>query len=240
MAVSHETLAELADRHGLAPATVGRLDRLLDALEAEPDPPTSERTREAALRAHLADGLSGLEIADLAGADRIADLGAGAGFPGLVLAAALPHARVDLLESASRKCAVIDRLIAVAGIENARSVGARAEDWGRAPPAAGGGALGYGAVTARALGPLALLVEYAAPLLRDGGVLVAWKGARDPDEEAAGAGAAALVGMELEDVRVVVPFAGARNRHLHVVRKVAETPARFPRRAGMARKRPLA
>jgi 16S rRNA (guanine527-N7)-methyltransferase len=188
---------------------------------------------------HVADSLSGLEVGDLARAGRIADVGAGAGFPGLVLAIALPSSRVDLIESAGRKAAVIDRLIQAARVSNARSVVARAEDWARLPVALGGGKEGYDAVTARAVAALPVLVEYAAPLLRPSGVFVAWKGARDADEEAQGRRAADEVGMALEDVRRVEPFAGARDRHLHVYRKGAPTPDRFPRRAGMAAKRPL-
>lgn len=194
-----------------------------------------ERAREV----HVADSLSGLEVQDLARASRIADIGAGAGFPGLVLAIALPSARVDLIESAGRKAAVIDRLIQAAKVPNARSVVARAEEWARLPVALGGGREAYEAVTARAVASLPVLVEYAAPLLRPSGVLVAWKGARDSNEEGLGRGAAAEVGLALEEVRRVVPFVGARHRHLHVYRKVAATPERFPRRAGMAAKRPL-
>ena len=188
----------------------------------------------------MADSLSGLEIPALASARRLADIGAGAGFPGLVLALALPRAEVDLIESAGRKTAVMDRLIQAAELGNARSVTARAEDFARVPPSLGGGREAYDAVTARAVGPLALLVEYAAPLLRDGGVLVAWKGARDEAEEAAGAAAARDVGMAGREVVSVQPYPASENRHLHVFRKIAPTPGRFPRRAGMARKRPLA
>jgi 16S rRNA (guanine527-N7)-methyltransferase len=187
----------------------------------------------------VADSLSGLEVEAVRAATRIADLGAGAGFPGLVLAIALPAAHVDLIESARRKGAVIDRLRQAAYVDNARSVVARAEEWARTPPALGGGREGYDAVTARALAPLAVLVEYAAPLLRPTGVLVAWKGARDPAEEALGRGAADEVGLALEEVLRVEPFVGARNRHLHVYRKIAPTPERFPRRPGVAVKRPL-
>jgi 16S rRNA (guanine527-N7)-methyltransferase len=70
-------------------------------------------------------------------------------------------------------------------------------------------------------------------------VLVAWKGARDAGEEGAGAAAAAALGMRPEEPRSVVPFEGALHRHLHVLRKVGPTPDRFPRRPGVARKRPL-
>ena len=187
----------------------------------------------------MADALSGLEVPELAGARRIADIGAGAGFPGLALAVALPQAQVDLVESAGRKTAVVDRLIQAGDVSNARSITTRAEELGGAPVAIGGGRDAYDAVTARAVGPLALLVEYAAPLLRDGGVLVAWKGVRDADEEAAGAEAAAQLGMATERVLPVLPFAASENRHLHVFRKASPTPPGFPRRPGMARKRPL-
>ncbi len=84
-----------------------------------------------------------------------------------------------------------------------------------------------------------MLAEYAAPLLAEGGHLVAWKGARDPEEEAAGAAAAAELGLEPLEPVAVRPFPAARHRHLHAFRKIAPTPARFPRRPGMATKRPL-
>jgi 16S rRNA (guanine527-N7)-methyltransferase len=213
---------------------------LLAALAAEPDPHTTVADPEAALEVHVADSLSGLEVPELAAARRIADIGAGAGFPGLVLAIALPRAQVDLIESVGRKTAVIDRLIQAAELSNARSVTARAEDFARTPAVLGGGGEAYDAVTARAVGPLAVLVEYAAPLLRVNGVLVAWKGARDGAEEASGAAAAEKVGMAVKEVVAVRPYEASENRHLHVFRKIAPTPPRFPRRPGMARKRPLA
>ena len=188
----------------------------------------------------MADSLSGLEVPELCSARRIADIGAGAGFPGLVLAIAVPRAQVDLIESAGRKTAVVDRLIQAAELGNARSITARVEDYARVPPPLGGGREAYDVVTARALGPLALLVEYAAPLLRIDGVLVAWKGARDEAEEAAGAAAAEKVGMAVKEVLPVRPYPASENRHLHVYCRIAPTPPGFPRRAGMARKRPLA
>jgi 16S rRNA (guanine527-N7)-methyltransferase len=162
-------------------------------------------------------------------------VGAGAGFPGLVLAIALPRAQVDLLESAGRKTAVIDRLIRAASIGNARSVKARVEEWGRVAP----GRAAYDAVTARAVASLPVLVEYAAPLLRPSGVFVAWKGAVGADELRLGKGAGAKVGLALESVLRVQPFPAARDRRLVVFRKTAPTPEGFPRRPGMAAKRPL-
>jgi 16S rRNA (guanine527-N7)-methyltransferase len=225
-------IAAALERHGLDTAAAPTLDRILAALAREPDPHTSVDPLEA-VNVHVADSLAGLEVDGLRNARRVADIGAGAGFPGLVLAAALAHARVDLVEAARRKAAVIERLIEAGPLTNARAVPERAEEWARRHREA------YEAVTARAVAPLAVLAEYAAPLLAIGGVLVAWKGRRDDLEEAAGVVAAAELGLRAEEVLPVTPYPGSRNRHLHVYSKVSPTPERFPRRAGAASKRPL-
>jgi 16S rRNA (guanine527-N7)-methyltransferase len=94
-------------------------------------------------------------------------------------------------------------------------------------------------VLARALAPQPVVLEYAAPLLRLGGRLVDWRGRRVPDEESAARRAGEELGMRLQEIRRVLPFADARDHHLHIWLKAAETPARFPRRPGIARKRPL-
>jgi 16S rRNA (guanine527-N7)-methyltransferase len=240
LSVSRETLESLVARYRLGQGAAGQIERILEALAAEPDPHTTVADPERAVEVHVADSLSGLEVEELRTARRIADIGAGAGFPGLALAVALPQAQVDLVESAGRKTAVVDRLIQAGDVSNARSITTRAEQLAAVPAALGGGQGAYDAVSARAVGPLALLVEYAAPLLREGGVLVAWKGAREEAEEAAGATAADRLGMALGPVLAVKPFESSENRHLHVFRKVSPTPVGFPRRPGMARKRPLA
>jgi 16S rRNA (guanine527-N7)-methyltransferase len=239
LGVSRETLEGLRRRFGLPEAATGQFERLLDALAAEPDPHTTVASPEAALDAHLADSLSGLTVEGLRRARRIADVGSGPGFPGLALAVALPSTEVDLIESVGRKSAVASRLAQAADITNARAVTARTEEWAGLPPGLGGGREAYDAVTARAVAPLAVLLEYAAPLLRVGGVLVVWKGARDAVEEAGGARAAERLRMAVRGVERVVPFEGALNRHLHVFEKVGATPEGFPRRPGIARKRPL-
>ena len=236
MSVSRETVLEVVSRFDVPEPdrTADAVLRLLAALEAEPDPPTTVRTPAAALDVHVADSLSGLAVPALRAAAHIADIGAGAGFPGVVLAAALPEAQVDLIEAAQRKCVVIGRLASAAGIEaRAQAIPSRAEDWARSNRGA------YDAVTARALAPLAVICEYAAPLLREGGALVAWKGARDAEEEAMGAAAASQLGFAAAEILPVTPFQGSRNLHLHVYSKVSDTPPTVPRRVGMATKKPL-
>jgi 16S rRNA (guanine527-N7)-methyltransferase len=207
-------------------------DRRPAVIEArgEPSAPTSVHEAASVERIHIADSLAGLEVDAVRGAARIADLGSGAGLPGLVLAIARPEAEVVLVESVSRKCAWLGRTAAGLGLDNVRVACARAEELTAGP---------FDVVTARALAALPVLCEYAAPLLREGGVLVAWKGAVDAREEADGLHAAEVLGLAREEVRPVVPYEGSERRTLHVFRKIAPTPAGYPRRPGMAAKRPL-
>ncbi len=173
---------------------------------------------------------------ELRSAARIADVGAGAGFPGLVLALALPGSRVDLIESVAKKCDFMRLAIDEAEILNAGVLNARSEEHAASGAA---GREAYDAVTARAVARLATLAELASPLLREGGVLVAWKGRRDPEEEAELQIAQAPTAMEAVNVLEVGESAGYEHRHLHVLRKAAPTPAGLPRRPGMAKKKPL-
>jgi 16S rRNA (guanine527-N7)-methyltransferase len=224
-------LSDLGKRWGLAPSQVAALGRALEFLALDPRAPSSVRDA-AAVDVHIADSLSALALECVAGASVVADLGSGAGFPGIVLAVALPDARVALVESAARRCAFLERLCSVAGVGNARVVCARAEEW-----LDGLGA--HDLVVARALAPLAVVCEYAAPLLAIGGSLVAWKGAISGAESVAAERAAALLGLRGAEVVRSEPYAGSVAHHLHVYRKAVATPPGFPRRAGIARKRPL-
>jgi 16S rRNA (guanine527-N7)-methyltransferase len=216
----------------LPPGAEDALERVLELQAHDPAASTTVRDPAAARERHIADSLVALEIGAVRDARRIADLGSGAGWPGLALAAALPTAHVALVESASRHCRYLERAVAVAGLTNAVVVHARAEAW---PDGLGA----HDLVTARALASLPVVCEYAAPLLELGGTLVAWKGEVPPEEAADGAAAAAELGLEPTEIRPVRPFPEARGRTLHVLRKAAPTPSRFPRRPGMAVKRPI-
>jgi 16S rRNA (guanine527-N7)-methyltransferase len=209
-----------------------RLQTVLDLLAGE-RASVSSIVDERAWRVHVADSLTGLEVPELRQARRIADIGAGAGFPGLVLAVALPGAQVDLIESVGRKCEFMRSAAEEAGIANAAVRNLRSEEL-----AAGEGREDYDAVTARAVGRLSTLAELASPLLKQGGLLVAWKGRRDPEEEDQLARAAEALAMEPERILDVGNRAGSEHRHLHVIRKAGPTPADLPRRPGVAKKRP--
>jgi 16S rRNA (guanine527-N7)-methyltransferase len=230
-----QRLHELCTAAGLPLSTERQLAVLLELLTDDPEAPTSITSPIEAVDVHIADSLSSLPlVAELAASEPVIDIGSGAGFPGLPIAAGYPGGDVDLLEATTRKCRFIARAIERLDLRNAEVVCARAEEWGRS-----GGAGRYAVALARAVAPLPTLVEYASPLLREGGVLVAWKGARDEAEEDAGAAAARRLGMSPREVRQVSPFPAARHRHLHLFGKTAPTPTGIPRRPGMARKRPF-
>lgn len=216
----------------LDPAAREKLRLVLELL-AEERASVSSVVDERAWRVHVADSLTGLEVQGLRSAERIADVGAGAGFPGLVLAVALPAARVDLIESVGRKCEFIRRAIDAAEIPNAAVRHTRSEDW-----ASEDGREAYDAVTARAVGRLSTLAELASPLLKPNGVLVAWKGKRDSEEDSQLTRASEALAMRPESILEVGDRAGSKHRHLHVIRKSGPTPPDLPRRPGMAKKRP--
>lgn len=226
------SLARVAERFGLSHEQGEQLARYGWSLVNDEHAPTTVREPSAVRDDHLADALVALDLREVRAATNLVDLGAGAGVPGIPLAIALPTTNVVLLDGNGRKCEYMRAMVADLGLGNVDVVHARAETW---KP----GLDRFDVATARALARLDVVAEYAAPLLRSGGALVAWRGQRDPDDEEAGDRAAAILGLSALEPQRAEPYPGAVNRHLHVMLKTAPTPERFPRRDGVARKRPL-
>jgi 16S rRNA (guanine527-N7)-methyltransferase len=228
-----ESIESLTKRWSLPPTAAARLERLAALVSSDASAPTTVHEPTRVLEDHLADSLVALELRDVLWHEaEIADLGAGAGFPGLPLAIALPGSRLWLVESNERKCQFLRRAVAECELDNVEVVRERVELWRP-------GLDRCDVVVARALASLPVVAEYAAPLLHVGGSLVAWRGRRDPVDEAAAARAALQLGLELRPPVAVYPYPAAEHRHLHVLVKVGETPPKFPRRPGVAQKHPL-
>ena len=227
-----KAITSLGARYGLDPGMGEQLSALLRMLAEDPLAPTTVTDPARAIDDHLADSLVALELPAVRDARTITDLGAGAGFPGLPLAIALPAIACRTGRELGAQMRVHP-----ARIHGLRRPQRRSHQRPRRGLARRARALEL--VTARALAPLEVVVEYAAPLLQIGGRLLAWRGRRDPDAEAAGGRAAEALGMEVGPVRTVRPYPGAVHRHLHLMSKVMDTPTEFPRRPGMAVKRPL-
>ena len=192
-------------------------------------------------RRHFGESLAlfaALRSADilLPGAEtHIADLGTGAGFPGLPMRIADPSLQLTLIESNGRRCRFLEAVVADLGLDHVEVVNLRAEEAGRAPALREH----FEVVVARALSAMNVLVEYALPLLRDGGLLATPKGSRALDELAEAAPAiAALGGTALGPLTLPQP-ADAPPQHVLLVRRTGTLDDRYPRRPGIPTRRPL-
>lgn len=207
-----------------------------EAVAAEISSGTAIATPAEAASVHVADSLAVFSAAWLPKAGRLIDIGSGLGFPGIAIAAAAPELDVTLLDAARKKAEAAARIARRAGVTNAELLWGRAEELGaKGSPHREA----YNIVTARALAPLAVLMEYAAPLLRDDGSLIAWKGTPEDGEVAACGAACDALSMELAESRSVAPFESSGERTLWRIRKLGPTPPGFPRRPGVASRNPL-
>ena len=184
-------------------------------------------------RLHLLDALSALPLLDRLAPQRALDLGSGGGVPGIVLALARPEVSWTLVDSVRRKADALRGFVDALGLGNVTVLAERAESLGRDPDHRDA----HDLVTARACAALPVLAEYALPLLRVGGSALAWKGPIGDVELAAGGAAARLLGGEVEVHRVRIDALGGHR--LIMIRKVAPTPERYPRRPGEPARRPL-
>jgi 16S rRNA (guanine527-N7)-methyltransferase len=195
---------------------------------------TAIRDPERVAVGHVVDALSALPVLRGNGADRFVDLGSGGGYPGLPLAVALPARHALLVDSVGKKVRFLEAAIAATGLTGTvEARNGRAEALAADPAQRGS----WPAVTARAVAPLAELVELAFPLLQRGGVLVAWKrGELAGELDAAARAMAELGGGELQLADAGTPLlAGHR---LVVARCLGTSPARFPRDPAQRRRAP--
>ena len=234
----YDTVNGLAAVFGLGEAQTAALERYVDAILAWPGNVTALRGREEIVATLLGDSLALLDVPALStAAAPWLDLGAGAGVPGIPLAVARPAAELTLLDAVARKCAFLREALKAAGLEGRCRVACERSEEHAAAGRPGREA--YGAVLARAVAPLPALVELAAPLLATGGVLLASKTAAAMDEEGPGAERAAVrCGLAARPV-VALQRSPLHGAVCAVYEKIGPTPARLPRRPGMAVKRPL-
>ena len=230
-------IPKLAEAHGLdarAADALLRLVGLVDWGRANYVPRATEPVRTPLeLRPPSVDealsvltvSLAGLTIERVRSANRLADLGSGAGFPGLVLAIGLPGTRVTLVERSRERSEFLRGTSAALGLENVEIVPGRAQKW-----MAGIGACDI--VTLRKMRAPETVLEWAAPLVAPGGAVVVWENDRDPLVEERAAAGARKVGLSPEQVEPVATPSDRKRatKHLYVYAK----PAVPPERAGEA------
>ncbi|MDO8614567.1 MAG: 16S rRNA (guanine(527)-N(7))-methyltransferase RsmG [Dehalococcoidia bacterium] len=224
---------------GLSPEQLQAFDIYLSRLLIESPRAglTSLTDRGAIQRRHFAESLALLRALEDAGvfASPAIDIGTGAGFPGLPIKIARPALELTLLEATGKKAVFLEQIVRELGLQNVTVVHGRAEDLARDPAQRGR----YRLALARAVAPLRTLVELALPFLRIGGVLATPKGSAAPREVEEAAQALAACGGTVERVQPLAAAGPGPAPTLVVVRKTAETPERFPRRAGTPSRRPL-
>ncbi len=213
----------------LEPEAVACLERLRALiLEANERLNLTRITEEAAfLEKHVLDSLLGLEGAP----DEASwvDIGSGGGFPGLAIAIARPRSRVLLVEAIQKKASFLEEAAGALGLGNVSVAAERAEEAARTRRDS------FDRAAIRAVGTVSLCLEYALPFVRPGGEAVLYRGS---EEEESAARVASLLGGGEPRVREHVLPSGEKRRIVFVP-KVAPTPERFPRRTGVAAKRPL-
>ena len=196
---------------------------------------TAIRDPEQMLSKHFLDSLSVLKATGCLNGQRVADVGTGAGFPGLVLKIACPAMRLTLIESVGKKAKFCRHIVETLGLENVEVLTARAEEIGQQE----GHREAYDWAVARAVAQLPILAEYLLPLVRLEGHMLAQKGETAPREAQEATRALQILGGKLEKIETVELPGIVETRHLVVIRKVAATPVRYPRRPGMPAKKPL-
>lgn len=180
-------------------------------------------------RLHLLDCLTVLKLADLRG-KRLIDVGCGAGFPGVPLKIACPEVELTLLDSLGKRMNWLERTLPDLGVD-AECVTARAEEAVQTRREQ------YDFATSRAVARLNVLLELTAPYVKVGGAVLAMKGAAGQEELEEASNAIRKLGLKLEKTQVF-PMDGTEHMVI-VLRKVAPTPARFPRRYAKIKQSPL-
>ena len=165
----------------------------------------------------------------------LADVGTGAGFPGIPLKILRPDIKITLVDSLNKRINFLNEVIEKLNLENIVTVHSRIEDFGKNKNYREK----FDYVTARAVANLAVLSEYLIPIAKIGGKCVCMKGSNVEDEITSAKNAISVLGGKLESVDEFKLPDSDISRNIIVLGKVKNTPARFPRKAGMPSKEPL-
>lgn len=196
---------------------------------------TAIRKAEEIRSKHFLDSLTCLQGFNNPKPMRLIDIGTGAGFPGIPLKIAYPHLRLTLVESVGKKAEFCRHMVEVLKLDRVEVVQARAEDLGQIT----GHREVYDVAVARAVASLPVLIEYLIPLVKVGGRVIAQKGEAAMAEVHASEHALRLLGGRIFQVKPVVLPGVADDRFLVIIDKIAATPGTYPRRVGLAAKKPL-
>lgn len=182
---------------------------------------------------HFLDSLTVLTTGYVSG--KVIDVGTGAGFPGLVLKIAKPEIELTLLDSLNKRITFLKSVSEEMGLDGIEFVHSRAEDGGQNAMYRGK----FDTVVSRAVANMATLSEWCIPFLKVGGRLLALKGPSAGEELKNAKRAISILGGEIEDVREVkIPFTDLEHKII-IIKKVRQTPMKYPRKPAIAAKNPI-
>lgn len=183
---------------------------------------------------HFLDCLLVCKYADFKAGDKIIDVGTGAGFPGLVIAAANPDVQVTLLDSTGKKLKAVADMAQAMGVSNAQVVHMRAEEAGQKPDFREK----YDYATARAVAELRVLLEYTLPFVKKGGTFLSLKGAAAVEEIDGAGNSLKVLGGKIQGVDEF-SLPGGDKRAIIKVKKISQIPPKYPRVSAQIAKKPL-
>jgi 16S rRNA (guanine527-N7)-methyltransferase len=183
------------------------------------------------LRKHFLDSMLLAKYADISENARVLDIGSGAGFPGVPLALARPDLQITLLDSLNKRIVFLQQLSALLGC-SCTAMHGRAELCAKMPEMREK----FDVVTARAVAAMPTLAEYSLPFVKVGGTWIAMKGPNEPIKPALQA--IRMLGGELTDT-IEYQLPGGDARVIYVVKKVSQTPTKYPRNSGQIKQKPL-
>ncbi len=186
---------------------------------------------------HVLDSLSCFLFGPLGAARRLADVGSGGGLPGVPIKIVEPGMRITLVESTAKKARFLRRAAEDLPLEDVEVTNARVEEIAHREKHRGI----YDVATARAVARLSVVAEYCVPLLRVGGYAISMKGRLEDEEVTEGERAAEKLGARVSDLIPVprLPEIEKKERCLVILKKIEETPAKYPRNVGVPTKKPL-
>ncbi len=182
---------------------------------------------------HFLDSMTAISTGFVKG--KVIDVGTGAGFPGLVLKIAKPEIELTLLDSLNKRINFLKDVCEKVGIDGVEFVHSRAEDSGKNRAYRGQ----FDTVVSRAVANMTVLAEWCIPFLRQGGYFLALKGPLADDELKDAKRAIKILGGKVEDIiEARIPFTDLKHKII-VIKKVGQTPLKYPRKPGIATKIPL-